>query len=44
MTISQTAKKFGVSFYTDVYDRIKGQSVLPYLADLIIQKAQPMSA
>jgi hypothetical protein len=44
MTINQTAKKLGVSFYDYVYDRITGQFALPSLADLIIQKTQPMSA
>ena len=44
MTINQTAKKLGVSFYDYVYDRVTGQCQLPSLADLIIQKAQPMSA
>jgi len=40
MTINQTAKKLGVSFYDYVYDRVTGQFKLPSLADLIIQKAQ----
>jgi len=44
MTINQTAKKLGVSFYDYVYDSVTGQFQLPSLADLIIQKAQPMSA
>jgi regulator of replication initiation timing len=44
MTINQTAKKLGVSFYDYVYDRVSGQFALPSLTDLIIQKTQPMSA
>ena len=44
MTINQTAKKLGVRFYDYVYDRVTWQFQLPSLADLIIQKAQPMSA
>jgi hypothetical protein len=44
MTINQTAKKLGVSFYDYVYDRVTGQFQLPSLADLIIQKTQSMSA
>jgi len=39
MTINQTAKKLGVSFYAYVYDRMTKQYKLPSLADLIIQKA-----
>lgn len=40
MTINQTAKKLGVSFYDYVYDRVTGQFKLPSLADFIIQKTQ----
>ena len=39
MTINQTAKKLGVSFYDYIYDRVSGQYKLPSLADLITQKA-----
>ncbi len=42
MTINQTAKKLGVSFYDYVYDRVTGQFKLPSLAELITQKAQAM--
>jgi hypothetical protein len=42
MTINQTAKKLGVSFYDYVYDRVTGQFNLPSLADLITQKAQAL--
>ena len=40
MTINQTAKKLGVSFYDYVYDRVTGQLKLPSLVGLISQKAQ----
>ena len=42
MTLNQTAKKLGVSFYDYVHDRVTGLFKLPSLADLIIQKAQPL--
>ena len=42
MSINQTAKKLGVSFYDYVYDRVSGQFKLPSLADLIVQKAQTL--
>jgi hypothetical protein len=42
MTINQTAKKLGVSFYDYVYDRVSGKFELPSLAELITQKAQLM--
>jgi hypothetical protein len=44
MTINQTAKKLGVSFYDYVYDRVAGYFKLPSLADLIAQKAQALTA
>ena len=40
MTINQTAKKLGVSFYEYVLDRVSGAFKLPSLADLITQKAR----
>jgi hypothetical protein len=39
MTLAETAKKLGVSFYAYVYDRISGSYELPNLAELIQQKA-----
>ena len=42
MSVNQTAKKSGVSFYDYVYDRVSGQNRLPSLADLIAQKAQTL--
>jgi hypothetical protein len=44
MTINQTTKKLGVSFYDYIYDSVSEQFALPSLADLIIEKTQPMSA
>jgi len=40
MTINQTAKKLGISFYKYVFDRVSGAFKLPSLADLIMSKAQ----
>ena len=40
MTISQTAKKLGVSTYKYVLDRVSGEFELPSLAELILQKSQ----
>jgi hypothetical protein len=44
MSINETAKKLGVSFYDYVYDRVSGEYKLPSLADLIKQKAQALPA
>jgi hypothetical protein len=48
MTLSETAKKLGVSFYAYIHDRISGQQSLPSLAALIQQRSaseqlQPVS-
>lgn len=40
MTLTATAKKLGVSFYTYVLDRISGANQLPKLADLIAERAR----
>jgi hypothetical protein len=40
MTVNETAKKLGVSFYDYVHDRVTGRFELPSLADLVMQKAQ----
>jgi len=40
MSINQTAKKLGVSFYAYVHDRVTGKYELPSLTELMIQKAQ----
>jgi len=39
MTLAETAKKLGVSFYAYVYDRVSGSAKLPDLAELIRQRA-----
>jgi hypothetical protein len=39
MTLAETAKKLGVSFYAYVHDRISGSNELPNLAELIRQQA-----
>lgn len=42
LTINQTAKKLGVSFYDYVYDRVTGTFEMPSLANLIAQKTPPV--
>jgi len=43
MTLSETSKKLGVSFYHYIRDRITGANNLPSLADLIRQRALEMN-
>ena len=43
MTINQTAKKLGVSFFEHVFDRVSGAFKLPSLADLITSKARSLA-
>lgn len=43
MSLAETAKKLGVSFYEYVYDRLSGQNLLPSLADLLRQRSMPTS-
>jgi hypothetical protein len=38
MTINQTTKKLGVSFYDYIYDRVSGKFELPSLAEVMAQK------
>jgi hypothetical protein len=40
MSINQTAKKLGVSFYEYVHDRVSGSFNMPSLAEIISQRAQ----
>ncbi len=40
MTINQTAKKLGVSFFDYVFDRVTGTFKMPSLADVIMQKSR----
>ena len=44
MTLTETAKKLGVSFYQYVYDRISGDNSLPSLADLIRTRTQTLNS
>jgi hypothetical protein len=44
MTISQTAKKLGVSTYQYIRDRVSCEYKLPSLAELILQKSQADNA
>ncbi|MEI7906334.1 MAG: transposase [Bacteroidota bacterium] len=39
MTLAETTRKLGLSFYTYLYDRISGANAIPPLADLIAQAA-----
>jgi hypothetical protein len=40
MSLADTSRKLGVSFYHFIHDRIKGEGQIPPLADLIAQRAQ----
>jgi hypothetical protein len=40
MTLADTAKKLGVSFYRYVYDRVSQANQIPKLADLIAERAK----
>jgi hypothetical protein len=42
MTLAETAKKLGVSFYAYVHDRIAGINLIPPLAELVHQSAQKL--
>jgi regulator of replication initiation timing len=39
MTLAETTRKLGISFYAYLYDRITGANAIPPLADLITQAA-----
>lgn len=43
MTLVETAKKLGVSFYAYIQDRISGAMQMPSLADLIAERAQALN-
>ena len=43
MTLTETAKKLGVSFYKFVYDRISEEKTMPSFANLIDQKSKASS-
>jgi hypothetical protein len=40
MSLADTTRKLGVSFYHFIHDRIKGEGQFPALADLIAERAQ----
>jgi len=40
MSLSTTAKKLGINFYSYIYDRISGALKIPDLADVIAQRAK----
>ena len=42
MTLADTAKKLGVSFYRYVYDRVSQANQIPKLADLIAERAKQL--
>ncbi len=42
MTLADTAKKLGVSFYHYVYDRVSQANQIPKLADLIAERARQL--
>jgi hypothetical protein len=42
MTLADTAKKLGVSFYRYVYDRVSQANHIPKLADLIAERAKQL--
>jgi hypothetical protein len=44
MTLTETAKKLGVSFYQYVYDRVSDDNSLPSLADLIRTHTQTLNS
>ena len=44
MTLAETAKKLGVSFYAYVFDRVAERNELPNLADLIRSRVAPQVA
>ena len=43
MTLAETAKKLGVSFYAYLRDRIAGTHTIPPLAELVEQAAKKLN-
>jgi hypothetical protein len=43
MSLADTARKLGVSFYQYVHDRLRGEQQIPPLADLIAERAQELN-
>ena len=42
MTVAETAKKVGISFYQYVFDRVSQERSMPSLADIIRSRGQPL--
>ncbi len=42
MTVAETAKKVGISFYQYVFDRVSQERSMPSLADIIQSRGQPL--
>lgn len=42
-SLAETTRKLGVSFYAYIHDRIRGQGLIPPLADLINQRANELN-
>jgi len=43
MSLADTSRKLGVSFYHYIHDRIRGEQQIPPLADLIAEQAQDLN-
>jgi hypothetical protein len=43
MSLADTARKLGVSFYHFIHDRVSGANQMPALADIIAERAQEMN-
>jgi len=43
MSLADTARKLGVSFYHFIHDRVTGANQMPALADIIAERAQEMN-
>jgi hypothetical protein len=43
MSLAATTKKLGVSFYTDIRDRLSGLNQVPFLADIIDAQARDLN-
>jgi hypothetical protein len=43
MSLADTTRKLGISFYHYIHDRIRGDGAIPPLADLIIERAQALN-
>jgi hypothetical protein len=43
LSLADTTRKLGVSFYHYIHDRIRGEEQIPPLADLIDERAQELN-